>query len=153
GQRARGSYPRLAARGRVLGCLHRHAEHDFLPAFHLPQIAVLDGVVRLGEPEWPAWALEANALERGDQILLRAGISLDLSERLRERVHGVVAGHGVDVRVASRRLLEGVAELPVGGVVERIGVVQRRLDALGGGPLRREDAFGEEAGTVEGDAA
>ena len=76
----------------------------------------------------------------GAQRLVEVGLVLDVAldglEADGQQLRRIVALHGIDVGVAAGLVLEGLAEGGVLGIVEAVAVVQRRLDALGGGALR-----------------
>src|SRR5437762_7060997 len=89
----------------IFGILLRHAEEELAATDDLTQVDVLDGIVRGGEAEGTARAVQSRVLQRRDELALRAGVSLDLVERLREEIDRVVALDGIHVGLAGIGLL------------------------------------------------
>jgi hypothetical protein len=93
----------------------------------------------------PAWAVEFGGPQGLVEIGLVLDVALDGVEPEGQQLGGIVALHGIDIRITSGLVLEGSAEAGVLGVVEPVAVVQSRFHPLGGRALRFERAFGEKA--------
>src|SRR5262249_28182851 len=72
-------------------------EHHFFPSLNLPEIDVLNGVVRLGHGPFSARAVDLRRFQRCDDLLLGACVALHLGERLGEELAGVIPLDGIDI--------------------------------------------------------
>src|SRR5688500_13468906 len=94
-------------------------------ALHLAQIDVLHGVVRLGEAQGAARAVDLGGRHGGDHLRARRGIALHGIEADAEQRAGVVALHRIDVADLAGLLLERREEGLVDRIVEIVRIMQR----------------------------
>jgi len=126
-----------------------HADHLVLLAHHLAQIDVLHRVVRLRDAERTARAIDPGLLHRGGELRLLADVTLGGRQADAQDLAGVVALHGVDVRLQLEGLGIGQAEGVVARRVQAVAVMQRGEQAFGVGALGLQRAIGQEARAVQ----
>src|SRR5258706_314790 len=106
----------LACRPRISELLDRNADDLVLASDHLSQVDVVNDVVLRRHRDRPAWAFDLGALESLVQVRLVVDLALDRIETNGKKLRRVVALYGVDVRLATRLALEGLAECDILGV-------------------------------------
>src|SRR5437660_1389577 len=95
---------KLAAPRRIGQVLDRDADDLVLLAFDLAQVDVVDRVVRLGECQRPARAVELRRFHRLHELRALGGVALDRIHPGDEELGRVVTSDGVDIGLALVRL-------------------------------------------------
>src|SRR5215212_4831728 len=119
----------------------------------LPKIDVLDRVVSPAEAQWATGTINLCPFHRGDHRVTGRPIAACCAKPNIQKSRRVEALHGIYVSLLPYPLLESGEERLVGRVIEIIGVVKGRPDAIGSRPLRLNGAVGQEPRAIQRNAA
>src|SRR5690349_15194094 len=138
-----------AAASRIGERLRREADRVVLAVFDLAQIEILHDIVRGGQRDLAAGAVDFRGGHRLDELRALGDVAVYGFHPDREELRRVVALHRVHVGLAVVGLGVGEAERGIARSLQVVGVMQRREQPVGRRALRLERAIGEESRSEE----
>src|SRR3954451_21255831 len=119
----------------------------------LPKIDVLDRVVSPAEDQRATRTINLRPFHRGNHRVAGRPIAPCRAKPDIQKSRRVEALYGIDVSLLPHPLLESGEERFVDRVIEIVGVVKGRPDAIGSWPLCLNGAVGQEPRAIERNAA